>query len=164
MNWLISQLINRTVNGTHLSQVFVSFEHYCIDRCDARFNIRLYETSSPDPIGARNLSNYELEHRVSFSNSSSGDSNHLNMYSTEVINFSTDHSSFYFSIEHLLSCLFISRVMVFYRVCPLRVQNMIIYPETIAPRGATPQVITASCIENAEPENGNFPRLGCMLS
>ena len=39
---------------------------------------------------------------------------------------------------------------------------MIIFPETIAPRGAIPQVITASCIENAEPENGNFPRLGCF--
>ena len=150
--WLISQLVNRTVNGTHLSRVFITVEYHFIGNRDTRFNIHLYETSSPDITSARDVSNYQLEYR---DNSNLGDSDHL----TVAIDFITSHSSFYFSIESV-PCLILNRVMVFYRICPPQVHNMTIYPETIVSRG-TIRLIIAACIENAEPENGSFPILGC---
>ena len=88
------------------------------------------------------------------------DSNQL----TVAVNFSTNYSAFYFSIENLATCLTLTRVIVFYRVCLHQVQNKIIYPETATPRGGMIRTIKASCIENAEPRNGSFPILRCSLN
>ena len=71
-NWLITQLINRTVNGTRLSQVSVLIE-FELQGCDATlncqraFNTHIYETSSEDSIERRNLANYrQLESFTSY--------------------------------------------------------------------------------------------------
>ena len=161
-NLLISQLINRTVDGIHLSRVYISVEFQQCDcnRCDTRFNIHVYETSSPDTTGARNVSNYQLVGNASSdTNVGSGDRDYLNV----TVNFNTNHSSFYFSIEDM-SCLLLTRVIVFYKVCPSQIRNMIIYPETISPSNGT-RMTTGSCIDNAEPViNGSFPKLGCSSS
>ena len=89
--------------------------------------------------------------------SNSTDSDQL----TIAVNFSTNYSTFYFSIENLATCLILTRVVVFYRVCLYQVQNKIIYPETTTPRGGMIQTIKALCIENAEPRNGSLPILRC---
>ena len=161
-NLLISQLINRTVDGIHLSHVYISveFQHNDCNRCNTRFNIYVYETSSPDSTRARNVSNYQLVCSASSdTNAGSGGRDYLNI----TVNFNTDHSSFYFSIEDM-SCLLLTRVIVFYKVCPSRIRNMIIYPETISPSNGT-RMTTGSCIDNAEPViNGSFPKLGCSSS
>lgn len=52
-NWLITQLINRTVNGMKLSQVSVTIEFEQLNcdhtlRCQRTFNTHIFETSSKD--------------------------------------------------------------------------------------------------------------------
>ena len=68
---LITQLINRTVNGTKLPQVSATIELELRD-CDVSlnyqrtFNTHVYETSSMNTTGARrNLNNYQQVRRVS---------------------------------------------------------------------------------------------------
>ena len=69
-NWLITQLINRTVNGTRLPQVSVMivFEiRDCViaSNCQQLFNTHIYETSTENSAAARNISNYRQVRRVS---------------------------------------------------------------------------------------------------
>ena len=132
-NWLITQLINRTVNGMRLPQVSVTieFEQQGCDitlNCQRTFNTHVYETSSVDPLGARNLNNYRQVQRVSPDNTTG-----IRLNKTININFNTDHSSFYFAIQDETSCLAIGRLIFFYYVCPQQTADLILYPETIAP-------------------------------
>ena len=68
-NWLITQLINRTVNGMRLPQVSVTIELelHCGSSsiCQQSFNTYVYETSSMNTVGSRNLNNYQQVQRVS---------------------------------------------------------------------------------------------------
>ena len=64
-NWLITQLINRTVNGTRLPQVSVMIELELRDcdvtlNCQRIFNTHIYEISTGNVIAARNISNGHL--------------------------------------------------------------------------------------------------------
>ena len=68
---------------------------------------------------------------------------------------STDtDSGFYLAIRDQNSCLSISRVLVFYDVCPAEVQNLVQFDELLAPPN-TPQneaiSVLAQCIPNASP-------------
>ena len=165
-NWLITQLINRTVNGTRLPQVSVTIE-FELQGCDTTlncqktFNTHIYETSSVDSDEARNISNYQQVQRVSPDNT---DGTRVN--ETVVINFSTDHQAFYFAIQDETSCIVITRLIMFYYICPKQTADLIIFPETFAPPGnqaGIPLVsVTASCVANAEPENGLAPLPSCL--
>ena len=57
-------------------------------------------------------------------------------------------------------------MIVFYYVCPQQTADLILYPETIAPpenQAGIPLVsVTANCVANAEPENGQAPLLSCL--
>ena len=116
-NWLITQLINRTVNGTRLPQVsvLIEFELQGCDttlNCQRTFNTHIYETSTENATAARNINNYRQVQRVSPS-----DTNGVRVNETVTVNLNTDHSSFYFAIEDETSCIVITRLIVFYRVC-----------------------------------------------
>ncbi len=66
-NRLITQHINRVVNGTKLPQVsvLVEFERAgCDQGCQRTFVLEAYETSTVDSITARNTSNYRQIDRV----------------------------------------------------------------------------------------------------
>ena len=84
------------------------------------------------------------------------------------LNFYTNHSSFYFAIRDETTCIVITRLVVFYIVCHAQTDNLIRYPETMASsqssfREDIPQ-ISASCVENAQPENGVAPVIsGCSV-
>lgn len=158
---MITQLINRTVNGTHLSQVQVLIEFDQQDcsvslNCLRNFNTYVYETSSVDSVNARIRSNYQLVQKVSTEDASRSGKR---VNETITIDFSTNHSSFYFAIQDEGTCMIVSRMIVFYTVCPAKIINMINYPLTIAPISGI-RTITASCIENAEPI-GAQPRADC---
>ena len=85
------------------------------------------------------------------------------MNETVTINFSTDHSSFYFAIQDEATCIVVTRLIVFYHFCPQQTADLIIYPETFAPaEGQSGILVTASCVANAEPENGNVSRVICL--
>ena len=122
--------------------------------CQRTFNTHVYETSSVDSAAARNTNNYRQVERVSPGNIGGGRVNE-----TVTINFSTDSSSFYFAIQDEASCIAVTRVIVFYTVCPGQAVDMISYPLTVAPlTGIT--TISTSCVENAEPV-GDDPKVAC---
>ena len=151
-----------------LPRIYIAIGFNCSAGCgnSTGFNnlvaIHVYETSSSDTTEARDINNYyQLMHRAD-NNAGFNGSN----YQTVTINFNNSTlSSFYFSIEEQVPYIAIIRVVVFYRVCPSQVRNMVVYPETLAPKIGT-LMFTASCIDNAEPwpVSGNFPRLGCSFN
>ena len=83
------------------------------------------------------------------------------------LNFSTNHSSFYFAIRDETTCIVITRLIVFYKVCEAQTINLIHYPETIAAPSNPYEEdlsnisIPATCMENAQPENGLAPLVTC---
>ena len=153
-NWLITQLINRTVNGTRLSQfsVMIEFEQKGCDitlNCQRTFNTHVYERSSENTAASKTISNYRQVMRVSPDDTTG---NRVNV--TIDINFITNHSSFYFAVQDETSCMVITRLLVFYHICPPETAEMIIRPKTIAPlisRRAVPLLITGKCVNNASP-------------
>ena len=167
-NWLITQLINRTVDGNRLPQasVMIEFEQRDCDvtlNCQRTFNTHVFETSSVDSAAARNLSNYRQVHRVSPDDTSG---NRVN--ETVHINFNTEYSSFYFAIQDETSCIVVTRMIVFYSVCPMQTSDLIHHPETRAPRAPTsnapgdpPIAVTVSCVDNAVTENDQPPLVLC---
>ena len=167
-NWLITQLINRTVNGTRLPQVsvLIEFELQNCDvilNCQRTFNTHVLEMSEVDPVAARITTNYRQVSRVSPDITTSERVN-----KTVHINFDTDNSSFYFAIQDETSCIALTRVLVFYSVCPKQTSDLIHHPEILAPRaptgnqpGGAPVQVTASCVENATTENGRPPVVFC---
>ena len=166
-NWLITQLINRTVNGIRLPQVSVAieFEQRGCDvplNCTQIFSTHVYETSTSTRGAARNVNNYQQVQRVSPVDTSDSSINNK----TITINFNTNHSSFYFAIQDETTCMVITRLIVFYTVCPAQTDNLIHYPETIIPPCSLCQdlshiPVVATCIENAQPENGLVPLVAC---
>ena len=164
-NWLITQLINRTVNGTKLPQLraLIEFElHECRveSNCQRAFNTHKYETSSEDSARRRIVGNYEQVERISPDEVTGATIN-----ATINIDFNSDNTSFYFAIGDETLCIVVTRVIVFYHVCPSQTTNLIHHPETIAPMFADPPLppvpVTASCVDNAEPINVLVPRLSC---
>ena len=162
-NWLITQLINRTVNGIKLPQVSVIIE-FEQRGCDASlnstqiFNTHIYETFSLDTAGRRNVTLYRQVKQIS-SNITTG-------AKTIDLNFYTNHSSFYFAIRDETTCIVITRLVVFYKVCEAQTINLIHYPETIAGPSSPYEDLSnisvpATCIENAQPENGLAPLVAC---
>ena len=149
-NWLITQLINRTVNGTRLPQVSVlmEFELQGCDNCQRTFNTHIYETSTENATTAKNIRSYQQVERVS-----PEVINGSRVNETVTVNFNTNHSSFYFAIQDETTCLIITRLIVFYHICPKRTTNLISYPEIIAP--VVSIVVLPSCVMNAEPVSGH---------
>ena len=80
-------------------------------------------------------------------------------------------TSFYLAIgvTNRLECdLEISRMLIFYHVCPNQLKDLIHHPCTIAPLNQSTNQTTlssifvnGSCVENAQPENGHNPVLIC---
>ena len=138
--------------------VFIEFEQRGCDvtlNCTRTFNTHVYETSSEDSAAARNVNNYQQVNRVSPSDTLG---NRVN--ETVTIDFNTDHSSFYFAIQDENTCMTVTRMIVFYTVCPAQRVHMISYPLTIAPVSGS-ITISASCIVFAEPV-GDSPRVNCL--
>jgi hypothetical protein len=168
-NWLITQLINRTVNGTRLPQasVMIEFElRNCLTalNCQQTFNTHIYETSISNSGAARDVNNYQQVERVSPVDTSGRSVRVSNKIIT--INFNTNLSSFYFAIQDETTCIVVTRLIVFYTVCLAQTDNLIHYPETIVPPSSHYENVSnfsvlATCIENAEPEDGLAPVVTC---
>ena len=173
-NWLITQPINWTVNGTRLPQVsvFVQFDCDIMSNCQGTLSIHKYETSSINTIEARKVENYLLVKQISLTD--------IIVNETFTVNFNSNFSSFYLAIQDKTSCTVVSRLIVFYYVCPntetapIMVRSLIRHPGTIAPmfpssngqvatRSASSTIVNASCVKNAEPENDSelCPKLAC---
>ena len=133
--------------------------------CMQTFNTHIYETSSVDTAGRRNVTRYRQVKQL-LSNITTG----ARVNETIDLNFYTNHSSFYFAIQDETTCIVITRLTIFYiPICPVQTDNLIHYPETIASTQSSFQEesvhqISASCVENAQPENGLAPVIsGCSV-
>ena len=140
-NWLITQLINRTVNGTRLSQVsvMIEFEQKGCDvtlNCQRTFNTHVYERSSENTAASKTISNYRQVMRVSSITMSPDDTSGNRVNKTVIIDFAStsQETSFYFTVQDETTCIVITRMIVFYHICPQQTSDLIHYPETIAPR------------------------------
>ena len=159
-NWLLTQLINRTVNGISLSEVNVMIE-FELQNCDITLNCQrtfstyIYETSIADNDVRRNISNYRQLRRVSPDITTGARVNE-----TVVVNFQTNQPSFYFTVEDETSCIVITRMIVFYNVCPNQTIDLISAPEIIAPMSGV-ITVDATCASNAETEGDTDPKLVC---
>ena len=163
-NWLITQYINRTVNGSRLPQVSVQVEFTlrgCDDlRCQRTFLLNAFETDRVDNITAATVSNYRLISRIA----PADDSGQTTQNQTKELNFQTDAAGFYLAITDETSCFAVTRVIVFYNVCPGETKTLVVRPETLAPpidRLSTPRQVTAECVAGASPENGVAVKLTC---
>ena len=140
-NWLITQLINRTVNGTILSQVsvMIEFEQRDCDvtlGCQRTFNTHVYERSSEKTASSKTISNYRPVQRVSPDD---------RVNETVIIDFvsTSKETSFYFSVQDETPCIVITRMIAFYHVCPQQTSYLIHCPDS----GIIS--VTASFVENA---------------
>ena len=126
--------------------------------CQRTFNTHIYETSTENITAARSINNFRQVQRVSPDVTTGARVNE-----TVVVNFNTNHSSFYFAIQDETTCIVITRLIAFYHVCPRQTINLLTHvPETIAPAiGSSPITVSGYCIENALTEDGNFPKLIC---
>jgi hypothetical protein len=159
-NWLLTQPINRTVDGTPLSQVnvLIEFELRNCDitlNCQRTFNTHVYETSLTSDPARRNLSRYRQVTRVS-PDVTTGD----RVNETVVLMFQTNEPLFYFAVEDETTCIVITRMIVFYNICPNRIIDLVSAPEIIAPVTGF-ITMDASCASNAAPEDGTAPKLIC---
>ena len=161
-NWLLTQLINRTVNGTLLREVsvLIEFEQRDCDttlKCQRTFNTHIYETTSLNDTLRRETTNYRQVQRVS-PDITTGD----RVNETVVVDFETNEPSFYFAVQDETSCIVITRLIVFYHVCPSQTVNLTSTPETIAPpSGERPIKVIATCASNAVVEGAIAPELIC---
>ena len=159
-NWLLTQLINRTVDGPLLSQVNVQVELELQNcditlNCQRTFNTYVYETSLVSDAVRKNLSNYRQVTRVSPDITTGARVNE-----TVVVTFQTNEPFFYFAVEDETTCITVTRMIIFYNVCPSQTIDFISASETITPATGV-ALVGASCTSNAVTEDGNAPRLIC---
>lgn len=165
-NWLITQHINRVVNGNPLPQVrvLVEFEYNCNDtRCEITLGLYKYETSVMQQMSlVRDTSQYDLEtFLVSIQDTQQNRQN-----KTLEINFDTNQHGFYLAFRDGTTCIEITRVMVFYNVCPGGAGMFVTRPELIAPRIThfskhNPISVTVNCVERASTDSGVTAMISC---
>lgn len=168
---LITQLINRTVNGTRLRQVSILIEtqlNTCPeDRdCSATYSTLMFETSAIDVTASRNFNNYQPFGKVFVISVAK-----TRINQTIDVTFDTNNNSstsFYLGIlvDSSTSDLDVSRIIVFYHFCPDQTVDLIHHPQTPAIRSESETelssvLVNASCVDNAEPDNGQNPVLLC---
>ena len=155
------------MNGTRLPQVsvFIEFELQGCDttlNCQRTFYTHIYETSTENATAARNINNYRQIQRVSPNLADGSREN-----ATIIVSFNSGHSSFHFTIQDETSCLVITRMIIFYYICPQQTVDLVDYPETLAPIKShiqTPLIfVTGYCVKNTEPESGRAPLLVCSI-
>ena len=163
-NWLITQYISRRVNGTSLPQVSMQvefeFKGCDVNGCQRTFILNAWETSARDVVAARMVDNYQLFSWISPNDDSGQSSQKL----TRELDFKTEEYGFYLGILYETSCIALTRVVVFYNVCPVGVVDRVVRPQTVAPRidRQSPLFeVTTGCVPDTSPENGVTAKLTC---
>ena len=160
-NWLITQHISRELAGGQRLQKVTAQFHITFNGCDESrlcrqtFDVYKWQTSTTNEIAARNTNNYEQVDRVSPQLSDGTES------SIESLDIDLDaESGFYLAVVDLSTCIIISRILVFYYVCPAETSQLITRPEVI--QAISPDVtIDGECVENSSTQSGLMPLLSC---
>ncbi len=75
----------------------------------------------------------------------------------------TTATGFYLAIVDDNTCMALTRVIVFYHVCPEMVLDLIRYPQTLAPSTNQLHSVGGTCVDNASGElQGRNPLLSCI--
>ena len=128
--------------------------------CEQSFSVYSYETNVINETGRRMESYYQDTGARFF---------HTQFdvqQETAQSQISLSSNGLYLAVVDSGSCTRISRIYVFYHVCPQQVVNMIEYPETVSPPSTNPQdrPATGTCIENASPVSGSNLALECNVN
>ena len=128
--------------------------------CQRTFVLNEYETSTENSTAARDTTNYQIVMRVG----TEDDSVLTRQNQTTEINFESEESGFYVALLDEGTCIAVTRIIVFYNVCPEENEELVMRPETIAPiveRIPNAITVTAECVAGASPDNGNVAILIC---
>ena len=163
-NWLITQYISTVVNDTRLAQVSVIVEYELVGcyfpQCQRTFAVYVYETSTEDTSIAADTSNYRSVGRIA----TDDDTGQTRQNRTVDVNLSDNADGLYLAIRDETTCIVITRMLVFYSVCPGGAVDFVMRPETLAPivmRNPIPLKVNAECVAGASPENGEETILNC---
>ena len=165
-NWLITQYISTVVSDTRLAQVSVIVEYELVGctslECQRTFVVNAYETSTEDNSIAADINNtdYRLVDRIA----TDDDTGQIRQNRTVDVNLNGNADGLYLAIRDETTCIVITRILVFYSVCPGGAVDFVLRPETLAPsimRNPIPLRVTAECLAGASPENGEGAILSC---
>ena len=160
-NWLITQFISRNPNGTLLPQINVLVEYQlsgCNATCQVFFDVNYWETSGVDAVAARDTANYRRVRGVT----PSMDATRMAVNESIEVTFqSSTATGFYLALVDMNTCIVVTRVLVFYHVCPELSTDLILYPATIAPPSGL-KTVTTQCAEGAEGELNPNITLNCL--
>ena len=161
-NWLITQHISRDRDVPQVS-IQVEFELTgCEAGCQVSFLSEVWETSTFDRTQARNTSNYRRVQRVS----PNQDSGLVSQNASIPVDFNTNETGFYLAFVDDNTCIAITRIIVFYYVCPAMTLDLVIYPEILSPpidnSGPQSKTVTGMCVNDSSGELRRNPPLQCI--
>ena len=132
----------------------------CRSQCSQQtFELWTYQTDEPDEVNRGNISYYSYAEVRLIHTASEG-------FTIDPEEIDVSSSGLYLAVLDQGSCTVINRIVVFYNVCPYRVSNKAVYPETLAPQTVTDgdREVTATCIENASPSSTDSLNLVCRFT
>ena len=151
-NWLLTQHINTVLpGGEGLRKVTAQFEG-TINGCDISrqcrqsFEVHKWLTSTIDRSAATNTDNYVRVDRVSPEFTSGV------MPFVEYLDI-----GLYLAVVDRSTCIVLTRLLVFYYVCPEETSELISRPETLGSQVS----VTGECVENSSTMSGTAPFLSC---
>ncbi len=129
--------------------------------CVRTLILHVFEAPPGNTTAAAEIGNYRRVTRLAIGDDTTSVTN-----ITRVINFESEENGFYLAVQDEGTCVGISRLLVFYNVCPEEVEDLVLRPETISPpivRLNRPLEVRAGCVEGAEPQdrNGSAVRVSC---
>jgi hypothetical protein len=158
-NWMITQYINISDSNVDRVTLNATFTVSSCASCPTSFRVFILQTDTVNETLRNDISSYtftgiRLFHLSESSQTISSASHGIDISS----------SGFYLAIVDDGSCVVMSRLVIYYNICPGQVNNSIIYPETVAPTDTIniERMVTGSCIDNASPTSDL--QLTCRLS
>ena len=130
----------------------------CNATCQVFFDVNVWETSGVDAVAARNTANYRRVRGVT----PSMDATRMAVNESIEVSFqSSTATGLYLALVDMNTCIAVTRVLVFYHMCPELSVDLILYPETIAPSSGL-KTVTTQCAEGAEGELNPNITLNCL--
>ena len=161
-NWLITQHINTVLpggGGERLRKVTVQLEgtlNGCdiSQQCRQSFEVYKWQTSTINRTEAANTENYVRVGRVSPDNTDG----FIEYQDIEL----DDEDGFYLAVVDFNTCVTLTRILVFYYVCPEETSELISRPETVDSGSVdSSATVAGECVGNSSTESGADPLLIC---
>ena len=151
-NWMVTQYINISRLGVTELVLNVTFSNVqnCTGNCSEFLEIRTYETYFPDErnrsIPNRYSKNPAVQLRIQPGTNE--------QFTSLLIPKNGSTPGLYLAVVDPPpgTCVTITRMVLFYYVCPEQELNLVIYPETVAPTSMnanSSSQVSAACLENA---------------